>query len=276
VNSNAIFRFWVIPIISFSLGLALILGHTEWAMGDDCPVHALTKHAVSIPRQEVKTFLSFLKTAKHAAIGKNEDCREKILFLAMEFNLEMIDQYEDNHDAEFEKSHFSEYREMQQEIREAGWIITKTDGVFEIEADDAWILEQLKEVLPKVWQNYLAELENEHSALKDHKIIISWEALGERLSVWYEFSLAHPQFSAKEEVQDRLVQYARLYFLGAGEDGPSPIPVSAYETFLKNHPQSRLNTVISWYLEEITKNQNKITPAMRDSLARKLAEIELK
>ena len=247
-------------------------GAESASFAKDCPRQAFKQYADKLDKTKIESVDSLKENYKKIASNQSLQCRSLLFRNLRHYHNQLTKIYIESvekklNEVEYPRS-LKEAKKYKAQLNKVGLGIHQNEGYYYAIADSAWFLQEFGTFLSDDWKKYLKQCEHEekNQFTDDAAVMISWEALRERVVFWENFLDEYPDFLEKSTAKEYLSRYAYTYLRGSGN---SPIYDwdtknfrsdigKSYENFIKLNGESKYYDIVKSQYTLIKDNDYKI------------------
>jgi hypothetical protein len=157
-----------------------------------------------------------------------------------------------------------EKRAIDLSLSKAGWLLRESEGMYYIGEAGGWYEEKFDAILTARYRDYLIikTKEIQEGFAEDAGLLISWEQLRERISVWEQYLKNHPNFIESPEIENYLNLYIRTFLTGMDNSRIYDFNnrqlrtdvKTAYEKYISDNKGSQYYNLVKDYYEMLKNN----------------------
>jgi hypothetical protein len=233
-----------------------------------------------IDSQKIASVVEAANDVIKSANTKNDKARDELMHEFRNYYYEALSSYNSNNNVNNWQYPLadSEKRTIDLSLSKAGWSLKESEGMYYIGESGGWFENTFELILTDTYRKYLIirTKEIQEGFSEDAGLLISWEQLRERISLWEQFLKNHPNFIESSEIKDYLNLYVRTFLTGMDNSRIHdfnnrtlrPDVKTAYEKYIRDNKDSEYYILVKDYYEML-KNNNFTVPDNINEFVRK-------
>lgn len=224
----------------------------EISTSHNCPRQSFRKYAEELDKNKIESVKSLKDYYTEMVSRQSVQCRSLLFSDFRKFYQQITKAYilsaENSLNEKYPLPPKKE-KKYKAELAKAGLLIYQSEGMYYVEDDSGWFLEEFGTSLPDAWKEFLKQgsHEEKNRFIDDAAVMISWEQLRKRVIFWEKFLDAYPDFVEKSTAEEYLSLYVSTYMRGSDNspiydwDTKKVFPEirNSYEKFIKLNQKSK-------------------------------------
>ncbi|RLA79675.1 MAG: hypothetical protein DRG78_12470 [Epsilonproteobacteria bacterium] len=223
---------------------------------NNCPKHEFEKYAKKLDKSKIESVDSLREKYHKTVTGQSKECRLLLFSDFRQYYDQITQAYIESAEEKLnEKYPISAKREKRYKVKlsKVGLIIYQSEGMYYVEADNTWFLNEFGDSLPSEWKKFLiqSDYEAKNYFAEDGVLQVSLEELRKRIVFWENFLNDYPDFSEINEAKESLSSYLLFYLSGLYSSiNFAHTPISSadigksYENFIKQNSKSKYYDIV--------------------------------
>ncbi len=223
---------------------------------NSCPNHEFEKYANKLDKSKIGSVNSLKENYHKTVMGQSKECRSLLFSDFRQYYDQMTQAYIQSTEKRLNEKYpisGKEEKRYKAKLSKVGLMIYQSEGMYYVEADSAWFLNEFGDSLPSEWKKFLKQSAHEakNYFAEDGVLQVSLEELRKRIVFWENFLDDYPDFPEINGAKKSLSGYLRFYLSDLHSSiSFAHIPISSadirksYENFIKKNSKSKYYDII--------------------------------